>query len=130
MRAVDRLYEPSRFLSRLYRHILAMRPTRRQTRLQQGEQSKFPGRNLSYPCATELRDLLGLVKFCLAHGVVADYRGQFWRQLLGIYRQNPSRLKKYLINCIIGEIIFWVRREVLRLAAAASGALGVKNLHT
>jgi len=76
------------------------------------------------PLRTELRNLLGLVKFCWRHGVVAAYRWQFWWQLIDIYRKNQSRLKKYLIHCFIGESIFWVRREVLRLAAAESGHWG------
>ena len=123
VQAVDRLYEPSRFFSRLYLHILAMRPTRRQMRSQQGER-EISRRKSQIPLRTELRNLLGLVKFCWRHGVVADYRRQFWWQLWDIRRKNPSRLKKYLINCFIGESTFWVRREVLRLAAAESSHWG------
>lgn len=123
VRAVDRLYEPSRFFSRLYLHTLAMRPTRRQLRRQKGER-EIPGKKSQIPLRTELRNLLGLARFCWRHGVVAAYRRQFWWQLWDIYRQNPSRLKKYLINCFIGESIFWVRREVLRLAAAESSHWG------
>ena len=123
VRAVDRLYEPSRFFSRLYLHTLAMRPTRPQMRRQKGER-EISRKKSQIPLLTELRNLLGLVKFCWRHGVMAAYRRQFWWQLWDLYRQNPSRLKRYLINCFVGESIFWVRREVLRLAAAESGHWG------
>ena len=40
-------------------------------------------------------------------GIRPRHRWQFWRQLLGIYRRNPSRLPdSYLIACGIGEDLF------------------------
>jgi hypothetical protein len=126
VRAVDRLFEPSRFLARLHRHILAMRPTRRQLKRQEGEQ-EISRKKSPIPLGTELKNLLALARFCWRHGVLAAYRRQFWWQLLDIYRKNPSRLKKYLIICFLGESIFWLRKEVLRLAAAESGAWGHKT---
>ena len=119
VRAVDRLYEPSRYFYRLYRHCLTMRPTRRYLKLQEGKREvSRPKPQL--PLRGQLRDLLTVAKGFWRHGVVAHYRRQFWWQLWDLYRKNPSRLKKYLINCFVGESIFWVRREVLRLAAAES----------
>ena len=129
VRAVDRLYEPSRFFSRIYLHILAMRPTRQQLKTQEGQKT-IPRKKPQIPWRVQIRDLLTLTKFIWRHGVVANYRRQFWWQLWDIRRKNPSRLKKYLINCFIGESIFWVRREVLRIAAAESGNWGNDNLLT
>lgn len=119
VRAVDRLYEPSRYLYRLYMHCLTMRPTRRHLKQQEGKElvtRKKP--QLTLRC--RLRDLRTLVKGFWRHGVLAPHRRQFWWQLWDLKRKNPSRLKRYLINCFVGESIFWVRREVLRLAAAES----------
>jgi len=121
--AVDRLYEPSRYFYRLYRHCLAMRPTRRRLKIQEGKEEvsrKKP--QLSW--RGQLRDLLTLGKGLWRHGVLAPYRRQFWWQLWDLKQKNPSRLKKYLINCFVGESIFWVRREVLRLAAVQSRGWG------
>ena len=124
VRAVDRLYEPSRFLSRLYLHSLDMRPTRRY--LKGGEEGprQVSRQKAQLPLRGQFRDLLTLAKLFWRHGVLASYRRQFWRQLWDLKRKNPSRLKRYLINCFVGESIFWVRREVLRLAAVESGHWG------
>jgi radical SAM superfamily enzyme YgiQ (UPF0313 family) len=123
VKAVDRLYEPSRYFYRLYRHCLAMRPTRSSLKKQQG-QTPAPRQKPQLPLRGQLRDLRTLLKGFWRHGVLAPYRRQFWWQLWDLKRKNPSRLKKYLINCFVGESIFWVRREVLRLAAAESGSWG------
>jgi hypothetical protein len=117
---VDRLYEPSRYLARVYQYYLTMRPTRRSLGLQEAKPNRrrphgrpanppLPGRAFS-----ELRQLLRLLWL---QGVLAPYRRQFWRQLAGIYRRNPSRLKKYLATCGFGEDLFWIRKLVLQKAA-------------
>ena len=58
-------------------------------------------------------DLLALLKLCWRQGVVAGYRGQFWRQLIGVFRQNPSRITKYLNQCAVGENLFQIRETLL-----------------
>jgi radical SAM superfamily enzyme YgiQ (UPF0313 family) len=112
IRTVDYLYEPRKFLARAYRLILAMRPTRaalarkspgRGTGKQNGQKSLWSKR----------RELGSLLRLLWRQGVVPDYRGQFWRQLLGVYRQNPSRLQKYLILCSQGENLFQIRAGLL-----------------
>ncbi len=123
VRAVDRLYEPSGYIYRVYRHCLTMRPTRRHLKQQEGKES-VPRKKSPLPLRGRLRDLRTLVKGLWRHGVLAPHRWQFWWQLWDLKRRNPSRLKCYLINCFVGESIFWVRREVLRLAAAESGNWG------
>ena len=59
---------------------------------------------------------MGVLKLIWRQGVVASYRLQFWRQLLGVYRQNPSRLQKYLEKCGIGENLFPIRESLLAQA--------------
>jgi radical SAM superfamily enzyme YgiQ (UPF0313 family) len=115
--AIDRLYEPSRYLERAYRYFLAMRPTRCALSQKKGDAQKSLVTGPSRFQRTKLRDLAVLLRLIWGHGVVADYRSQFWRQLVGIYRQNPSRLVKYLICLAMGENMFRLREEVLRKVA-------------
>jgi radical SAM superfamily enzyme YgiQ (UPF0313 family) len=116
IRTVDYLYEPKKYLARTYRHILAMRPTRAATagKSQSRVNSNPSGRESLWGQRNQLAALLKLV---WRQGVVADYRGQFWRQLLGVYRQNPSRLQKYLERCGMGENLFQIRAGLLAKAA-------------
>ena len=62
---------------------------------------------------------MALVKLLWRQGIVAGYRGQFWRQLAGIYRQNPSRMAKYLTQCAMGENLFRIREDLLARAGRA-----------
>jgi len=114
IRTVDYLYEPTKYLARTYRYYLAMRPTRAAA-----GKPKVPGRGKQkdrLPSLARRNDLLGLLKLFWRQGIVADYRRQFWRQLVGIYRQNPSRLAKYLTQCAIGENLFPIRKSLLARA--------------
>ncbi len=115
---IDRLYEPSRYLERAYRYFLAMRPTRGCMSKQKWTVTNPSGNEKPDHPLTNLSELTGLLKLIWWHGILAGYRSQFWRQLLGIYRQNPSRLTKYLICLGIGENMFRMREEVLRKAAS------------
>jgi radical SAM superfamily enzyme YgiQ (UPF0313 family) len=116
VRAVDYLYEPSKYLARAYHNILAMRPTRAAAAgASRGQgQGRQKGR---LPRLNRRGDLASLLKLVWRQGIVADYRGQFWRQLLGVYRQNPSRLTRYLIKCIMGENLFRIRESLLARAS-------------
>jgi radical SAM superfamily enzyme YgiQ (UPF0313 family) len=115
VRAVDYLYEPSNYLARAYQDILAMRPTRAAAGKSQGSKSgKQKGR---VPLHGKFVDLMSLLKLIWRQGVVAGYRWQFWRQLVGVYRQNPSRLQKYLEKCGMGENIFPIRESLLAKVA-------------
>ena len=117
VRAIDRLYEPSRYLSRAYRYFLAMRPTRRALGLQTGEEKT--ARNLTTKGVPSLRprcqEWATLIEMIWRRGIRPSYRWQFWRQLLGIYRQNPSRLRLYLICCAMGEDFFALRENILKM---------------
>jgi radical SAM superfamily enzyme YgiQ (UPF0313 family) len=111
IRTVDFLYEPARYLARTYRYYLAMRPTRTAAGKRK---TPAPGNQKGRLSFHAWRgDLLALLKLFWRQGIVAGYRRQFWRQLLGIYRQNPSRITKYLNQCGMGENIFPIRASLL-----------------
>jgi radical SAM superfamily enzyme YgiQ (UPF0313 family) len=120
IRVVDDLYEPSKYLARTYRYILAMRPTRAAGPGHNGPGTRPPKARL--PLRHQLQELAALVRLLWRQGVVADYRGQFWRQLVGVYRHNPSRLHKYLEKCGMGENFFLVRESLLaKVSRSQSG---------
>ncbi len=89
IRAVDYLYEPSKYLARTYQHFLAMRPTRA------AAAGKSKGRGAGnqkgrLPLRARRNDLAAFLKLVWRQGIVAGYRLQFWRQFVGIYRQQPQ----------------------------------------
>jgi len=125
VRGIDRLYEPASYLARTYRYYLKMRPTRRAlaSRGQPQTASKAkPRQSPETPRRITGEEWLALGKFLWRQGIRPAYRWQFWRQLLGIYRRNPSRLKSYILTCGMGENLFALRKDVLqrwgRLTAA------------
>ena len=112
--AWDYLYEPSRYLERAYRYYLAMRPTRRALALARGESppDEIPDRRITMRRRVfELRAFLKLVWW---QGVRARYRRLFWRQLIGIWRRNHTRFKRYMAACAMGEDLFEMRKMVRR----------------
>jgi radical SAM superfamily enzyme YgiQ (UPF0313 family) len=117
IRMVDYLYEPSKYLARSYRYYLAMRPTRAASGKSKGPE---PGNQKVQVSHLRREDLVALLKLCWRQGIVADYRGQFWRQLVGIFRQNPSRITKYLNQCAVGENLFRIRENLLARAGRPS----------
>lgn len=117
LRAVDYLYEPSNFLARAYHNILAMRPTRAAAAGESRGRGNGHQKGGRLPRLTRRGDLASLLKLVWRQGIVADYRGQFWRQLLGVYRQNPSRLTRYLVRCVMGEDLFRIRESLLARAS-------------
>ena len=114
---IDRLYEPSRYLERAYRYYLAMRPTRRAlSKVKENTPEPLEKEKTRFQRAKLIRDITVLLRLIWRHGVVASYRSQFWRQSLGIYRQNPTRLVKYFVCLALGENMFRLREEVLQKA--------------
>ena len=109
IRVVDRLYEPAKYLARSYRYYLAMRPTRAAAKSAAPE----PGRQKVQVSHLRREDLVALLKLIWRQGIAAGYRGQFWRQLVGIFRHNPSRITKYLNQCAVGENLFRIRETLL-----------------
>jgi radical SAM superfamily enzyme YgiQ (UPF0313 family) len=111
---IDRLYERSGYLARTFRSLLAMRPTRQTLARQRGEE--VPPSVNKNPASLWSRwyDFATLLRLIWFQGIVANCRGQFWRQLLQMNQRNPSRLKKYLITLTMGESLAQLRDDVLR----------------
>jgi radical SAM superfamily enzyme YgiQ (UPF0313 family) len=108
--AMNRLYEPSAYLRRAYRYFLAMRPTRLALARQKGE--IVPSLAPIEPVDSSkkmIEEPSGTAKFFWRQGVYSRNRFQFWRQLLGMYRKNPSRVISYLLICSLGEDLFRFR---------------------
>lgn len=91
------LYEPSRYLSRVYRHFIAMKPAPHQA----------PFRML------ELIEIKAVFIICWRQGIKRNTRFQFWRQLFSIMRQNSSVFVPYLSNCALIEH-FMEYRQIVR----------------
>ena len=60
-----------------------------------------------------LREVYVFLRFSWQLGIVSSTRRQYWRQLLGMIRKNPSRLMGYLVSCARGEGMFDLR-DLLR----------------
>jgi radical SAM superfamily enzyme YgiQ (UPF0313 family) len=123
IRVIDRLYEPSRYLSRLYRFFLVMRPTRQHLAQQkaQPEATATPA-HLNQSSQRGLQDLIALGRIIWRRGIVPSYRFQFWRQWWGIYRRNPSRMVRYLQGCAFGEDLYSIRERILQNRSGISGS--------
>jgi radical SAM superfamily enzyme YgiQ (UPF0313 family) len=77
------LYEPKRYLARVFRHFIVMKPT--------SHKKKF-----RIPEPIYIRALLII---CWRQGIKRNTRFQFWRQLFSIIWHNPGVFKSYIINC-------------------------------
>ena len=113
-RMVDRLLEPSAFLGRAYRSILAMRPTRSALAAKNGKTLPPAGPPHQKSRRDYLNDIRRFLRLAWGQGVKSACRGQFWRQLYGVWRHNPSRLIRYLSTCSYGEDFFLFREALLR----------------
>lgn len=124
--AWDYMYEPSRYLKRAYRNYLAMRPTRRPLPVATGA---TPSRDYVLNQRATLRqrfyEVRALFMIIWWQGIRAPYRRQFWTQLIGMWRKNPSRFNKYLEACAIGEDLFEMRRIVRRNVTATMKEQGI-----
>jgi radical SAM superfamily enzyme YgiQ (UPF0313 family) len=113
-RMVDRLLEPSAYLARAYRSILAMRPTRSALAAREGK----PLTATAPPQQRSWQDyLIDIRRFALiawSQGVRGSCRGQFWRQLYGVWKKNPSRMVRYVRTLAYGEDFFPFREALLR----------------
>lgn len=113
------LYEPSRYLARTYRYYLAMRPNRRAPAPAAGAlrpPDQVPGRKISWRYL--FNQTLALFKILWWQGIRPPYRRQYWGQLIGMLRQNPTRFLQYFITCVEGEDLFDLRKIVGEKAAA------------
>jgi radical SAM superfamily enzyme YgiQ (UPF0313 family) len=117
--AWDYLYEPSRYLARAYRYHLAMRPARR-------VQTAAPGAPLPQDRVTDqgmswrriVVEIKAFFKILWWQGVRPSCRRQFWTQMIGMLRHNPTRFVEYIVTCAMGEDLFNMRRVVREKATA------------
>ncbi|HAX86644.1 MAG TPA: B12-binding domain-containing radical SAM protein [Cyanobacteria bacterium UBA11370] len=91
------LYEPHRYLGRVYRHFLQMKPSPNHKKF------KMPG-------LVEIRAMLTIF---WRQGIKRDTRFQFWYQLFSILQKNPRVFESYLINCAHFEH-FLEYRQIVR----------------
>ncbi len=91
------LYDPQRYLARVYRHFRQMDPPphRRKT-------FKLP----------DWDSLRALLIICWRQGVKRKTRFQFWRQLVLMLVHNPSVFEHYVINCAHIEHFLHYRQVV------------------
>jgi radical SAM superfamily enzyme YgiQ (UPF0313 family) len=90
------LYEPKRYLARVYRHFMNMKPA----------PHKVPFRML------ELAEMKAVLTIFWRQGIKRDTRFQFWRQLFSILRHNRAMFVPYLSNCALIEHFIHYRQIV------------------
>lgn len=78
------LYEPDRYLARVYRHYLIMTP--------------MPHKKKN-PQMLELMEIRALLIIFWRQGIKRNTRRQFWRQLFAIIHKNPGVFTHYLTSC-------------------------------
>ena len=91
------LYEPTRYLARIYRHYLDLKPNPHKKKFQM----------------PELIDIRALLIICWRQGLKRSTRFQFWRQLFSIIRHNPGVFVPYVSNCALIEH-FSEYRQIVR----------------
>lgn len=96
VQAFHQLYDPHRFLDRVYRHHLIMGSPK----------FKAPGKMPSWV------DVRALLTVCWRQGVVRSTRFQFWRNLWGIFKHNPKVWDRYLTVCAHNEHFLEYRQIV------------------
>ena len=125
--AWDYLYEPSRYLARAYRYHLAMRPAPRAQAVSPG--SPLPKDITNQGMTWWRRILIETKAFCKIlwwQGIHTSYRRQFWVQMIGMLRRNPTRFVEYIVTCAMGEDLFNMRRVVREKATTIINAQKTK----
>ncbi len=127
--AWSELYSPERYLERVYHYYLSMRPTREALALSRGEPSPYAHvPKLKRSLRTRYLELLAILKILWWYGLRMPCRRQFWAQLIGMAKRNPSRIKKYVIACAMGYDLFDVRETVMREASEIARARGLGDI--
>jgi len=113
IRVWDYLYEPSRFLSRAYRYLLSMRPTRKAANKEKKVVNPAVSKRDRQPLRNALSDLRAFSILIWQLGIRSSCRFQFWNQLVGMLRKNPSRIRQYIVFCAYGPDMFRIREMLL-----------------
>jgi radical SAM superfamily enzyme YgiQ (UPF0313 family) len=114
----DRLFEPTRFLERAYRGYLKMRSKRQTLREEKGGTSVGVSSQGRRSLRRSFADARAFIRLTRLLGIRYRCRGQFWRQLIGMLWQNPTRLGQYVSACAHGPDLFEIRARLLRQKAA------------
>ncbi len=116
----ERLYDPSAIMKRAYDYCRAMPPTRRAQALKRGEAPSERVRPDTRPKGQRILDAhLGpAIRLFWRHGVVAPHRIRFWKNLIGMYIKNPSRVTTYFVALATGENLSLLRETVRERAEA------------
>ena len=113
------LYDPSRYLARAYRCHLAMRPAHRSPETAaEGPLSKDSVFDQGMTWHRKLTEIKAFLQIIWWQGIKTPYRRQFWSQMIGLWRQNPTRFVEYISTCAVGEDLFEMR-EIVREKAMA-----------
>jgi radical SAM superfamily enzyme YgiQ (UPF0313 family) len=96
VRCFCELYEPTRYLARIYRHYIQLKPNR------QRKNFRTPG----------LVDIRALLIICWRQGIKRSTRFQFWRQFFSILWRNPGVFIPYITNCALIEHFIEYRQIV------------------
>ncbi len=91
------LYDPQRYLGRVYRHFLSMGIPEYRARSHK----------------LDLTTIRALATIVWRQGVVRKTRWQFWRYLVGILRHNPRVFDFYISTCALSEH-FLEYRQIVR----------------
>jgi radical SAM superfamily enzyme YgiQ (UPF0313 family) len=102
--ALTTLYAPGAYLGRVLRATLAMRPTRASRPGSKARPKADPAQAVRQRHRSS--DLLPLASLIWRQGIIGRSRWQFWYQLATVAWRNPSRLRRYLVLCGMGENLF------------------------
>jgi radical SAM superfamily enzyme YgiQ (UPF0313 family) len=128
-RAWDLLYEPSRFLGRAYRYFLSMRPTRKALSKSGAASDRPVTAKARAPLRDVLLELRALIILCWRLGVRSNCKLTFWKQMVGMLRKNPSRLRQYIVTLGYGPDLFRVREMILAQRRAEVSQQEVTDKH-
>jgi hypothetical protein len=95
------LYDPERFLDRVYRHFRLL-----------GE-ATYPKKGKGSRKPINWVTVRALLTICWRQGVLRKTRWQFWRNLWNMWRHNPGGISSYLSVCAQIEH-FMEYREIVR----------------
>ncbi|WP_300162827.1 B12-binding domain-containing radical SAM protein [Solidesulfovibrio sp.] len=108
--ALSALYAPGAYLGRVFRATLDMRPTRASMPGAAPKAKADPA--LVVAQKNRSPDFTPLLRLIWRQGVIGEARWQFWRQLAIVARRNPSRLRRYIVLCGMGENLFSFVRHI------------------
>jgi len=110
--AWDYLYERSRYLERAYRYFRKMRPTRAALAKREGKTvSVFHGEE-KQSTRKMVSDLYQFLHLSWKLGIRSNHRIQYWKRLVSMWRNNPSRFLRYFHDLVLGENMFLFGRFI------------------